>query len=164
MICLAINYHLVKKKTMYLNIGIFRYFYIELFFQRRLIQSNNGHEHRALLRNYARFNIIITTFILDSFQCKKELRNRFNFHEILYTFLYTKDNNIWNFYMHHIYHIFRFKHSSLDTRDPFGYLINSALTQLSRKLYILSIEQVTNLIVAQFFNIYSIDQKMSFGP
>lgn len=66
--------------------------------------------------------------------------------------------------MHHIYHIFRFKHSSLDTRDPFGYLINSALTQLSRKLYILSIEQITNLIVAQFFNIYSIDQKMSFGP
>lgn len=45
------NYLVWKKKFAFylLNLGIFRFFHIELFFERRPIQFNIGHDHRAIL-------------------------------------------------------------------------------------------------------------------
>lgn len=49
----AFRYILLKKNPyiLHLNLGIFLYFSIEVFFYRILIQSKNGHEHRTLLSN-----------------------------------------------------------------------------------------------------------------
>lgn len=51
MICLAMNYNYVKKTFIHLSqyLVIFLQFHVELFFQRRTIQSKNGHHHPALL-------------------------------------------------------------------------------------------------------------------
>lgn len=71
MICLTINYNLVKKKIpkihiFYLfNFGFFlyMYFYIKLalFFEMRLIQSKNGHDHRPVLNAYTGIWIHVIT-------------------------------------------------------------------------------------------------------
>lgn len=54
MICLCIQYYLVKKKInifQLLNLSIFLHLYTQLFFSRRLIQFKNGHNHPVLLSN-----------------------------------------------------------------------------------------------------------------
>lgn len=53
MTCYVKNYnnYLVWKKIciLFSKFGYFRFFHIELFFERRPIQSNIGHDHRAIL-------------------------------------------------------------------------------------------------------------------
>lgn len=52
MICLAIDYYLVKKNSIYfiLSLGIFLCFYTEVSLKRRSLQSKNDHDHRVLNR------------------------------------------------------------------------------------------------------------------